>query len=300
MRALYDTRRFKDHRGYKKCLAHQSKAAPSQTLLAMGFKRKADGRDRSARCMMEMTCPGLTAASDARIAAYLSRTSAATGGAPSRRKIALILFAIWDWCELSPKEKKAVLRREEVLARWRNSRALDAVFSTKCTDTVYGAVGQDPPPCEECKYLYQVKTFTAALRRKVPLEENMKFVPKAHRCPELGDIYIKYHGLRRLMETVRIYSYESRCRKVLTFLQESPWLEFAKGAAEGQYQSETLLGMVQAMVIKNRRLHAGKGLQNIRYTSGFSDFCNILSALSTVAYRTFQQQFGGPTLETLT
>lgn len=203
MRALYDTRRFKDHRQSKRCQIRQSKSAPSQTLLSLGFKRKTDRKDCSVRCMMEMHCPGLTGASDPRVATYLSRTTAATGGAPSRRKIALILFAIGDWCELSVKEKRAVLRREEVLARWRNSRAVDAVFSTGCTNTVYGAVGQDPPACEECKSLYELKTFMAALRRPIPREENMKFVPKAHRCPELGDIYIKYHGLRGLMEQVR-------------------------------------------------------------------------------------------------
>ncbi|KAJ3528013.1 hypothetical protein NMY22_g9566 [Coprinellus aureogranulatus] len=284
MRVLYDIQHFKTHRQSKKCQSLQSGPA-SQTLFSLGFKKKKDmvAKDRSALCMLEMPCPGLTAASDSRIATYLARTSALTGGAPSRQKISLILFGHSHWSELSATERKAVLRREEVLARWKNSRAVSSVFSSTCLNTVYGAVGADPPACEECKSLYDLKTFRAALRRKMPLEDNWKYVPKARRCPELGDIYLRYHGLRRLMEET-----------------DSPWLEFAKGVVRGDYTSDTLLGMVQAMVIKNRRAQAGKGLQNIRYTTGFSDFCNVLSSLSAVAYRTFQQQFGGPTLKTLT
>lgn len=38
----------------------------------------------------------------------------------------------------------------------------------------------------------------------MPDEANMKFVPKAYRCPELGTIYLKYKGVRELVEQVNL------------------------------------------------------------------------------------------------
>ena len=52
----------------------------------------------------------------------------------------------------------------------------------------------------------------------MPNEENMKYVPKAYRNPELGTIYLKYKGVRELVEKVcnsyflKLSNTESVCR----------------------------------------------------------------------------------------
>lgn len=283
MRALFDIRRFREHRQTNRCKARQSKGLMSRSLMSMGFGRPR-AADRSVPCMVQVHCPGLTTHSDSKISDYLTRTSALTGGAQSRIRIARRIFDISRetlWTELSSKQQKAVLRREEVEAAWRNCRAVDAVFSAQCEAMVYTAVGKDPAACAKCKDLYDLKTFQAALRRPLPVDANLKYVPKKHRCPELGAIYIKYHGLRDLME------------------QDSPWLEFARGVVDGRFKSDVMLGMVKAMVVKTSRLEAGKGLRNLPYTGAFSDFCSVLASLAPIAYRTFQQQFGGPAFDTI-
>jgi len=57
--------------------------------------------------------------------------------------------------------------------------------------------------------------------------------------------------------------------------------------------------MVQALVIKADRIRMGKGLQNIKYSSTFSNFCNLLASTSTRAYQTFRRYFGGRVMSSI-
>ncbi|KAF6742271.1 hypothetical protein DFP72DRAFT_1022703 [Ephemerocybe angulata] len=286
MRLLYDTRRFSEHRRGGKCRSTQAKGSITKSLLSMGFVRTKKDLDTSQLCMSPLPCPGLTREAEPKVEAYICRTSATYGGAPSRMSIARTLFDIIDlkvlWSDLNAKQQRMVLRREVTLAAWRIVREVEAVFSVKCDITVYTAIGKDPSPCHSCKSLLELHSFQVALRRPQPSEANMKYVPKAHRCTQLGEIYLKYHGVRELLEKD-----DGR----------SPWLRFAIGATSGEYQCETLLGMVEAFVVKSRRLQQGKSLRNIQYSSAFSDFCNVLASLAPVGYRTFREQFGGRTVD---
>ncbi|KAF6742097.1 hypothetical protein DFP72DRAFT_1109656 [Ephemerocybe angulata] len=289
MRVLYDIRRFTEHRASARCMSRQANGLATPSLFALGFtiKKTEEETVQDLPIMVPLPCPGLTSDADVRVATYLSRVTVSTGGAPARMTIARSLFELDDdttWTGLSQLQQKMVLRREEVLAAWRVSHGLDAVYSTSCLETIHAPVDKVPPPCEQCLSLFDLHTFQVAIRRPAPLESNMKFVPKRYRCQKLGKIYLKYHGVRQLME---MNEQDKR----------SPWLKFAKGVAAGEYQSDAMLGMVQAMVVKHQRLENGKSLRNMSYSGAFSDFCDILSALSPVAYRTFQHQFGGRTVD---
>jgi hypothetical protein len=74
---------------------------------------------------------------------------------------------------------------------------------------------------------------------------------------------------------------------------QSPWLKFARGVLDGLYKSQTLLGMVEAFVIKADRIGKGKSLRNMKYNDTFSNFCNLLASTSAQAYETFRRHFGG-------
>ncbi|KIM49927.1 hypothetical protein M413DRAFT_60265 [Hebeloma cylindrosporum] len=217
----------------------------------------------------------------------MSRTSASGGGAPSRRTITAQLFpseATTPWSDLSSKQRRAVLRQEESLYTWKISRSTDAIYASKCESTVYVTPSLDPHPCSECDALYSIHKFQVAINRPMPDETNMKYVPKAYRCPELGEIYLKYKGVRELVEKD-----DGR----------SPWLKFAQRVINGDFKSETLLGMVEALVIKSDRLRKGKGLQNMKYSSTFTNFCNLLASTSTRAYQTFRRHFGGQVMSNI-
>ncbi|KIJ12265.1 hypothetical protein PAXINDRAFT_83218, partial [Paxillus involutus ATCC 200175] len=59
----------------------------------------------------------------------------------------------------------------------------------------------------------------------------------------LGSIYLKYEGVRQLIEQV--------INSVFQDDGNSPWLRFAKGVSNGLFKNQNvLLGMVEAMVKK--------------------------------------------------
>ncbi|GLB36846.1 putative ulp1 protease family, C-terminal catalytic domain [Lyophyllum shimeji] len=290
MRALYDARRWKDHRATKKCKKNCSSGLATRSLFTLGFGKCVP----TSQCHLgtqPLPCPGLSRHTDFRIDRYMSRTSATGGGAPSRRVIAKQLFDIDDvlWKDLDDAQRKMVIRREEVLQRWKISRSADTVYSSSCESTVHTAPTTEPQACSECCNLYNVHTFLVAISRPMPDEANMKFVPKSYRCAELGEIYLKYKGVRQLVEKD-----DGR----------SPWLKFAQGVVDGVYQSETLLGMVEALYVKAERIRKlfhskGKSLQNMKYSAAFSNFCTLLASTSTRAYQTFKRHFGGRVMSSI-
>ena len=204
MRVLYDIRRWKDHRATKKCLKNCSTGFVTSSLFSLGFAKSSQIPMLNVIGTVASPCPGLSRNTDRRIDRYMSRTSSAGGGAPSRRTIAKDLFKTENtifWKDLTA-EQKMVLRREELSQLWKISHPTSAIFSSACEVTVYGSPSGPPRPCSECDGLYKVHKFLVAINRPMPNEENMKYVPKAYRNPELGTIYLEYKGVRELVEKV--------------------------------------------------------------------------------------------------
>ncbi|KAJ7508549.1 hypothetical protein B0H11DRAFT_2304702 [Mycena galericulata] len=288
MRVLYDIRRWTEHRSTSKCIKSRKTGLSTQSLFSLGFKKQSGGSTiiPSAPRNTLLPCPGLTRESNEGIATYMARVTASGGGAPSRTRIARQLFSSDEikWRDLNASDRRMVLRRELTLQKWKIGRNVGAVFSSDCLRDVLTPDSHEPQPCSECRKLLKLHTFQVAIRRPMPDESKMKFVPVAHRDPELGKIYLKYHGVRELVEQD-----DGR----------SPYLKFAQGCADGTYQSETLAGMVKALVIKQKRVEAGKSLRNMQYDTAFDQFCDLLASISKRAYLTFQKQFGGRGLRSM-
>ncbi|KAH9916012.1 uncharacterized protein B0H18DRAFT_848561, partial [Fomitopsis serialis] len=175
----------------------------------------------------------------------LHRTSTPGGSAPSRMNIAQELFRLKKkkacWALLSDRRRQMVPRHEQTLYHWVNRRDVGAVFATNCHIfvTVLGD-DEEPPPCLACLGLYSVHAYQVRLNRPMPDEEKMKFVPMIiYRCQDLGELYLKYKGLRQLVETD-----DGR----------SPSLRFSQGVVAGHYRDyDVLLGCVEAIVTKVTR-----------------------------------------------
>ncbi|KAJ7151882.1 hypothetical protein C8R43DRAFT_1067439 [Mycena crocata] len=286
MRVLYDIRRWTEHRATPKCIKARNTGLSTASLFSMGFK-KLPTRDASRMLPIAsrpksrlLPCPGLTRESNEDVAKYMARSTAAGGGAPSRARIIEELFSSDDltWRDLDPSDKRMVVRREIVLYKWQVARNVGAVFASDCIRDVSTLDGEEPEPCLQCRNILKLHTFQVAIHRPMPDEPKMKFVPKAHQDPELGKLYLKFYGVRELVELD-----DGR----------SPFLKFAQGCADGTYQSDTLTGMVKAIVIKQSRVQKGKSLKNMRYEAVFDQFCDLLASISTRAYLTFQKHFGG-------
>ncbi|KAI0060330.1 hypothetical protein BV25DRAFT_977826 [Artomyces pyxidatus] len=283
MRALYDVRRWKDHRKSARCETHRATGLFTKSLFQF-FGQQVPAKPGASTSEFH-PCPGLTRQSDPRINRYLGRSSATGGGAPSRRRIAVELFKLRSdqcaWTALTAIQQKKVLRREGALYKWRNRRDVGAVYSTACEGNgrAPSGDGSEPRPCHACQALHRLHGFQVVLNRKMPAEECMKYVPKGYRSKELGDIYLKYKGVRELIEAND---------------GQSPWLRFAKGAAGGVYKSQqVVLGMIEALVQKTDRILKGKSLKNMKYSTALDSFCMVLASITPRGYRTFRHQFAG-------
>ncbi|KAF9230139.1 hypothetical protein BU15DRAFT_83998 [Melanogaster broomeanus] len=282
MRVPYDCQRWKLHRATQKCQGRQSSKLISKSL-RMFFTRPLSAPsnsppvNNSSLHQPPLPCKGLRANSDQAIARYLRRSSTLGGGAPSRQRIAHELFPdlaqdAHSWKALDSAQRDMVLSKEQASFRWLNRHNIGAVFSAECEE-MCPPIDGERATCRHCQQLRKLHIFQNVLNRKEPPERNMKFVPKAYRCQELGSIYLKYEGVRQLIEQDD---------------GNSPWLRFAKGVSDGLYKNQNvLLGMVEAMVKKAERLALGQGLQNMRYTDVFDSFCSLLASHSPRHIRLF-------------
>ena len=204
MRVLYDVQRWKEHQATKKCLKNCSSGLVTCLLLLLGFIKSPRVLKPNISGTVPFPCPGLLRNTDPRIDCYMSRTSSTGGGAPSCHAIAKDLFKSKDdilWKDLSIQQQKMVLCQEELSQLWKISRATCSIFSSACEVTVHGSASV-PHPCSECDGLYKVHKFLVAINRPMPNKEDMKYVLKSYCNPELGTIYLKYKGVRELVEKV--------------------------------------------------------------------------------------------------
>lgn len=202
MRTLYDVKYFKTHRNRAKCLKMQKTGLVNPTIRQWFSKQSS----RNSTPSVSVPCPGLTRESDPKIANYLARTATLGGGAPSRPALAKAMFGI-TWSQLTRKQQASVIRKETTLYAWRNQRSLGAVFSTSCADNVsVRSLTVEPEPCFSCTRLRALSSFRTQLLRPMPDDANMKYVPKSWRDETLGNLYLKYHGLRNLVEQVCVLS----------------------------------------------------------------------------------------------
>ncbi|KAJ7778679.1 hypothetical protein DFH07DRAFT_950687 [Mycena maculata] len=268
MRTLYEIRRWTEHRATTKCSKSRKIGLSTQSLFSLGFKKLPTSGALQPLPpppkIRILPCPGLARESNEEVARYMTHTSAAGGGAPSRARIAKDLFSLdkVKWQDLSASDQRMVIRREVTLQKWKVGRSVGAIFASDCCRDVSVPDG----------------------RHSSPNESKMKYVPVAHRDAELAKIYLKYHGVRQLVEQD-----DGR----------SPYLKFAQGCADGTYESDTLTGMVKALALKQTRIQQGKSLRSMQYDSAFDQFCDLLASISKRAYLTFQKHFGGRGLRSM-
>lgn len=136
-------RRWTEHRSTSYCLARQQNALRTSSLTSYGFSATRASTPPAAECssfnmaISSTPCPGLKAQSDHRITTYL-RPSASGGGSRGRPSLSAALFHGRTWSQLSDHEKRIVSCREEHEFKWRNSRAMLAVFATNCLGSAAG------------------------------------------------------------------------------------------------------------------------------------------------------------------
>ena len=208
----YDLTRWRSH--LKACkIGLKKKSANTQSLLGMGWfsskkpekrikvtNKTPDSPDDSP-INFEKPCPGLTKANNEKIAVYLSRTAAGSGGGTNIHSIAQKLFKTL-FRHLSSKQKEEVFDEQQHGHTWKNDHQRLKVYATACHRTVQLPSPTAPtPPCSECNKVLHSKAFKNAISKKEPKPENMVYVTMRNRSPVLGKLYARVVGLKELIET---------------------------------------------------------------------------------------------------
>lgn len=151
--------------------------------------------------LQSLPCPGLTEAQHARIPIYLRRSSASGGGATSRTIITQQLYNGCIYKHLTKVQKANVRRTQALRFRWINDHHEERVVSAKCLGTVATKAGiEEAEPCTECTALLRLRVLRNVLRRPVPDDKNLKYIPKECIGTILGKLYVAHLGLREIME----------------------------------------------------------------------------------------------------
>ena len=133
---------------------------------------------------IDLPCPGLTPERDSRIATYLTRSQAAGGGSRPRHTISHEQFAKSPK-DLDKYEFSELLRLEATEFRWLNFRNQQLIRASACLKK--SPSRREPAePCSACMIVSKDPIFKNALARKLPKEENLKFVPYERRAEPTG------------------------------------------------------------------------------------------------------------------
>jgi hypothetical protein len=82
---------------------------------------------------------------------------------------------------------------------WRKDHLNVRVYATNCERFTLSC-SLPPSLCPKCKPLLLLKSFTNAIKKKVPLDKNLKFTNKQYLNPVLVHLYAKVKGLRWIIK----------------------------------------------------------------------------------------------------
>ena len=202
-----DTTRFRQHG--EMCRA---KPVPAHgTLMGMGWlvKKEAgtsgDGKDegRSEReegveDVRKMPCRGASAMDNTLIDRYLKRTWVGGGGGRSIHVVSRERFKK-EFRYLTRAQREEVQMTQRAEWRWTNNHINARVHSRKCK-LFTSSRSLASSLCVECEALLNLKAFTDAIRKPMPLDENLKFTNTQYLHPDLKHLYTKVKGLRAIIE----------------------------------------------------------------------------------------------------
>lgn len=168
---------------------------------------------------LKVPCPGLTDKDYPDIAAYLTRTGAHGGGAPSVTIIAQELYGK-KYQKLSEARKHHVKTAQQHEWHWRNDHVCGRVFATNCSKvsavwpvaqtqmprlkSSLPSAGQAPSTsvaCLNCRSLLVYKKFKNAVRIPQPPDSHYKYVNYEYRNKQLALLYGRCIDLRAIIES---------------------------------------------------------------------------------------------------
>lgn len=168
------------------------------TLMGMGWKLKGKGTKDGTNDKSTMPCRGVTASDNPLVDQYLKRTGASGGGARSIHGISNERFNT-EFKYLTGGQREEVYAAQRAERAWRNDHFNLQVHATNCEGfTSSYSLATSLCPC--CKSLLGLKAFGVAIHKKMPLDENAKYVNTRYMNTVLVGIYARTKGLKEIIE----------------------------------------------------------------------------------------------------
>ncbi|KAF9780748.1 hypothetical protein BJ322DRAFT_1011530 [Thelephora terrestris] len=269
-----DSTRFREH--LKACSA---KAVPVEgTLMGMGWLKKVEkdaGRKEKVEFKLTMPCRGVTELDEALVDLYLNRTGAGGGGARSVHRISEERFGK-EYRHLTRGQKDEVDAAQRAEWTWRNDHLNRRVHATNC-DGFTSSRTLAASLCPKCSSLLELKAFKVAIHKKMPLDENAKFINTRYVNSVLAELYGRVRGLRHIIEQPNAKS--------------TPCIRYTEAVLSGKATNEVFNGLLQAMCTELDKADRGVGLQNFKYAPAWDELCHIIYIVSPRAYRILRDYF---------
>jgi len=169
------------------------------TLMEMGWLKKKNVEASGVRkSEAKMPCRGVSDMNNPLIDRYLKRTGAGGGGGRSIHVISRERFNE-EFKYLTATQKEVVQVAQRTEWAWRNDHLNLRVYVMNC-ERFTSSSSLALSLCEKCKHLLILNVFTHAIRKKMPLDENLKYTNAQYINPTLGHLYAKVKGLRAIIE----------------------------------------------------------------------------------------------------
>ena len=168
MKTPFNTQAFKDH--IKNCKGppkSSNTAGGGMDLINTFFTSTCAQAPGPRQQKPSLPCPGLDEAKYPKVGAYLGRTGALGGGAPSVTVISQELFGkAYKNLSTSRKEQVQIAQKHDWV--WRNNSNSGKVFSLTCSKKSHPSSDGVEGPCVECHQLLQHKGFKNAIHIVCP------------------------------------------------------------------------------------------------------------------------------------
>lgn len=200
-----DTTRFKQH--VEDC--HVKPIPAHGTLMGMGWLkttknietgsgRRSERRESGKNVTVKMPCRGVSDMDNLSVDRYLRRTGAGGGGGRSIHVISRERFKK-EFRYLTRTQKEEVQAAQKAEWSWRNDSTDLRVYATNC-ERFTSSHSLILSLCTKCEDLLTFKAFTDAIRKKTPLDKNLKYTNTQYLHPVLARIYKNAKGLRMIIE----------------------------------------------------------------------------------------------------
>ncbi|KAF9493481.1 hypothetical protein BDN71DRAFT_1432399 [Pleurotus eryngii] len=164
---------------------------------------------------------------------------------------------------LSTEQKDEVDLHYRNSCKWELDHDDEHIFSCQCLRVVWCKDDTEGlQACKECLNILTLHQFQVSISHSGSADENRKYIPFRYQSIVTGKMYTTNKGLSKFVKKI--------ANRKGDFL-----LDFTPALSCGAFDSNPSFIQLMEVMLEHHKRHAGgRGLQNMRYTADFDQFCH--------------------------